>query len=269
MAQSTQQDQQDLATKQFSQKSQNYSVSGLSNTEKDQEEQRRFKKAAHMSLFDSKSYVVIGPGHFIRTKDGDVPAHEVTLSKTIEIGKREVTQAQWESVMGYNPSDVVNPFNPVESISWYEVQAFLDSLNTAPGAFIYRLPTEAEWEFACRAGATSQQSISEAAWYLDNSGEKPHPVGHKMPNEWGLYDMKGNVWEWVQDWYGLYNPDHNVDPGSPEEGRARIIRGGSWWSPAELTTCSYRGNLAPDYKAIILGFRLVRERSAAQDVIEK
>lgn len=216
--------------------------------------------AAFASLFDSTSYVSLPKGVFIRKKDGDVPAHSVAISRTIEIAVHEVTQTQWESVMGYNPSDVVNPYNPVESISWFEVQAFIDSLNAHKSdSYVYRLPTEAEWEYACLGGTIRSQNIEEVAWFSENSGERPHPIKQLRPNEWGLYDMRGNVWEWIDDWYALYDPRENIDPVSPGSGRARIIRGGSWWSPAEITTCSHRGNLAPDYKAIILGFRLVRE----------
>ena len=212
------------------------------------------------SLFDSTYYVTVPKGVFIRKKDGDVPAHSVVISKDLQIGVHEVTQMQWESIMGYNPSDVVNPYNPVESISWFEVQAFIDSLNALKvDTYTYRLPTEAEWEYACLAGAAGSGSVGDVAWFNENSDERPHPIKQLKPNSWGLYDMQGNVWEWVQDWYALYEPDKNVDPDSPTSGRARIIRGGSWWSPAEITTCSHRGNLAPDYKAIILGFRLVRE----------
>ena len=213
------------------------------------------------SLFDSTSYIQLSPGTFIRSQDGDIPAHNVSIMKDIQIGINEVTQAQWEVIMGYNPSDVINPYNPVESISWFEVNAFIDSLNViSRDSFVYRLPTEAEWEYACHAGASGASTLHEVAWFSENAEERPHPVRQKKANKWGLYDMQGNVWEWVQDWYGLYDPENNIDPIPPSSGRARIIRGGSWWSPAEITTCSHRGNLAPDYKAIILGFRLVRER---------
>ena len=218
------------------------------------------KDVSLASLFDSTSYVVLPKGVFVRKKESDVPAHSVVISKSIQIGTHEVTQMQWESIMGYNPSDVVNPYNPVESISWFEVQSFIDSLNVLKDdVYTYRLPTEAEWEYACLAGSVAAGPIDEVAWFNENSDERPHPIKQLSPNSWGLYDMRGNVWEWVQDWYALYEPKENVDPGSPGSGRARIIRGGSWWSPAEITTCSHRGNLAPDYKAIILGFRLVRE----------
>ena len=228
--------------------------------QKDEPAGRLGKELAMASLFDSTSYVSLPKGVFIRKKDGDVPAHSVVISKDIEIGIHEVTQLQWESVMAYNPSDVVNPYNPVESISWFEVQQFLDSLNVhKTDVYTYRLPTEAEWEYACLAGTVGAGQVNDVAWYNENSEERPHPIKQLHPNSWGVYDMRGNVWEWVQDWYALYEPDNNVDPVSLSAGRARIIRGGSWWSPAEITTCSHRGNLAPDYKAIILGFRLVRE----------
>ena len=218
------------------------------------------------SLFDSTSYIQLPKGTFMRKKDGEIPAHAVSIAKDIEIGVNEVTQAQWTAIMRYNPSDVVNPYNPVESISWFEVHAFIDSLNTLhEDGYVYRLPTEAEWEYACHAGSSGSGALGEVAWFNENAEERPHPVRQKKANQWGMYDMQGNVWEWVSDWYGLYDPDNNVDPGSPNNGRARVIRGGSWWSPAEITTCSHRGNLAPDYKAIILGFRLVREIPMADE----
>ena len=229
-------------------------------------EERHILDKALVSLFASSNYVPVSPGTFERKNDDDPVYHKVSVTKTIEIGRHEVTQAQWAAVMGHNPSDVKNWYNPVESISWFEVQDFLDSLNAygaqsnEPGDFLYRLPTEAEWEYVCRAGSQSRDTLENVAWFNGNAYEKPHPVGHKKPNAWGVFDMQGNVWEWVDDWYGMYDPKQNIDPVSPASGRARIIRGGSWWSPAEESTCSYRGNLAPDYKAIILGFRLVREK---------
>lgn len=228
--------------------------------EQEREEKSRLLALAKASLFDDASYVRIPAGHFERRGEGSVPTHTVIISRTIEMGLYEVTQAQWEAVMGFNPSSEPGPFNPVESVSWYQVQAFMDSLNSfQEGPLLYRLPTEAEWEYACVAGSRDGTPLQEKAWYAENAGEKHHPVGQKARNEWGIHDMRGNVWEWVQDWYGLYDPEIATDPQSGEEGRSRVIRGGSWWSPADITTCSHRGNLAPDYKATILGFRIVRE----------
>ena len=232
----------------------------LAQQAQDEEDQKVLLDTARKSLFDAASYVSIPPGIFERVGENSGAVHEVAITKLISMGRHEVTQAQWESIMRSNPSDRKGAFHPVESVSWFDAKAFLDSLNAMDSSdFLYRLPTEAEWEYACRANADKEQSLEDAGWYVDNAGESTHRVGQKTPNGWGLFDMRGNVWEWVEDWYGLYDKKADLDPLAVEEGRARIIRGGSWWSPAEFSTCSYRGNLAPDYKATILGFRVVRE----------
>ena len=143
------------------------------------------KENARASLYDSTQYITLPKGVFIRKRDGDVPAHSVVISKEIQIGIHEVTQVQWEAVMGYNPSDVVNPYNPVESISWFEVQSFIDSLNVhSADTYAYRLPTEAEWEYACLAGTVSSGQISDVAWFNENSEERPHPIKQLEPNRW-------------------------------------------------------------------------------------
>ena len=227
---------------------------------REMEDRRVVLDAARASLFDDASYISIPPGIYLRHDEEAGASYQIAITKNIWMGRHEVTQAQWESVMGENPSDHRGGFNPVESVSWFEAKAFLDSLNALDASGIhYRLPTEAEWEYACRVGEEDAMELNDVGWYIDNAGESPHPVGQKKANAWGLFDMRGNVWEWVEDWYALYDPEQEIDPLSTREGRARVIRGGSWWSPAEYSTCSYRGNLAPDYKAIILGFRIVRE----------
>ena len=139
------------------------------------------------------------------------PQHRVTISRPFYLGKYEVTQAQWEAVMGNNPSRFDGRNNPVEQVSWEDVRVFIARLNAHEGHTRYRLPTEAEWEYAARAGSTSAYSfgddaarLGQYAWYGDNSGKTTHPVGQKLPNAWGLHDMHGNVWEWVQGWYGDY-----------------------------------------------------------------
>jgi formylglycine-generating enzyme required for sulfatase activity len=138
-----------------------------------------------------------------------IPAVKVTISKPFYLGKYEVTQEQWYAVMGNNPAKFHGQKNPVESVSWDDAQAFINCLNQKEGHIRYRLPTEAEWEYAARAGTTTEyffgnsaSDLSRYAWYEDNSGYTTHPVGQKQPNPWGLYDIYGNVWEWVQDWYG-------------------------------------------------------------------
>ena len=161
------------------------------------------------------------------------PAHRVTLS-SYYICETEVTQALWLEVMGVNPSNFIGDNLPVESVSWEDVQSFLVELNALMGK-TFRLPTEAEWEYAARGGNKSMgykyagsNTASEVAWYYNNAGSKTHPVASKKPNELGLYDMSGNVWEWCQDWYGSYSGVVETNPTGPETGTYRVLRSGSW-----------------------------------------
>ena len=193
------------------------------------------------------------------------PVHSVTLSDYY-IGKYEVTQAQWEAVMGSNPSHFTGfegDNRPVEWVSWEDIQKFIAKLNQKTGK-TYRLPTEAEWEYAARGGNKSQgykyagsNEIGEVAWYKENSGNKTHPVGQKQPNELGLYDMTGNVWEWCQDWYGDYSSASRTDPTGPASGSSRVLRGGCWWYIAGYCRVSYRIHDYPSVRSGIFGFRLV------------
>jgi len=192
------------------------------------------------------------------------PVHQVTINYSFLMGKYEVTQAQWQSVMGDNPSlfkDCVNC--PVESVSWDDAQNFINKLNAGNDGFRYRLPTEAEWEYACRAGTTGDYAgnLSEMAWYRENSGDKTHVVGGKQPNAWGLADMHGNVWEWCQDWY------HETYYGVPTDGSAwlsggepnfRVVRGGSWFDLASnLRSADRSKNYASGARGNRYGFRVV------------
>jgi len=193
------------------------------------------------------------------------PAHQVTVS-SFRMGKYEVTQAEWEAVMGSNPSNFQNcPDCPVEYVNWNDVQDFIRKLNNASGGN-YRLPTEAEWEFAARGGNRSSgtkysgsYNISGAGWYDGNSGSRTHRVGQKQANELGLYDMSGNVWEWCSDWYGenFYSNGLGNNPRGPSAGSYRVLRGGSWFRRAWICRVSYRGTSAPDYRNSGNGFRLV------------
>ena len=196
--------------------------------------------------------------------DREKPTHSVTLSDYY-IGKYEVTQAQWRAVMGSNPSKWEGDNLPVENVSWNDIQEFIKKLNAQTGKK-FRLPTEAEWEYAARGGNQSKgykysgsNSISEVAWYDGNSGGKTHPVGQKSPNELGIYDMSGNVWEWCQDWYSssAYSSSSQTNPTGPNSGSHRVLRGGSWDNAASRSRVSDRGNNSPDDRFNRGGFRLV------------
>ena len=193
------------------------------------------------------------------------PIHRVTVSD-FYIGKYEVSQKQWREVMGSNPSYNKNCDNcPVERVSWNDIQAFLRKLNAKTGK-TYRLPTEAEWEYAARGGNKSRgykysgsNTIDEVAWYSSNSGSKTHPVGTKKPNELGIYDMSGNVWEWCQDsWHGNYNGAPTDGSAWGGNGSSRVYRGGSWSHSASSCRVAIRINYAPSDGYYGLGFRVAR-----------
>jgi len=206
--------------------------------------------------------VLIRPGKFLmgsETAADEKPVHEVTISQQFYLGKYEVTQAQWEAVMGSNPSYIKGASLPVEQVSWEDCQLFIEKLN-GKGVGTFRLPTEAEWEYACRAGTTGDYAgdLAELAWYNANSESKTHPVGTKKPNPWGLYDMHGNVWEWCQDWYGTYSQEKQIDPKGAAGGSDRVFRGGSWYSSAYGCRSASRLWFWPSLRSFSLGFRLVR-----------
>jgi formylglycine-generating enzyme required for sulfatase activity len=191
------------------------------------------------------------------------PTHKVTVSD-FYIGKYEVTQAQWKAVMGSNPSYYKGDNLPVENVSWNDVQEFIRKLNAKTGEN-YRLPTEAEWEYAARGGASSRgykysgsNNVGEVAWYGDNSGSKTHTVGQKRANELGIYDMSGNVWEWCRDWYGSYSSSAQQNPTGAYSGSYRVARGGSWDYYAQSVRVPNRGINTPGDRSRGIGFRLVR-----------
>ncbi len=200
--------------------------------------------------------------------DNERPVHCVKISGPFQMGRFPVTQAQWKTVMGHNPSYFLNGDEslPVEQVSWEDIQLFVARLNALNDGFSYRLPTEAEWEYAARAGeAEPNGRLDELAWYAANSGGKPHSVGTKKPNAWGLHDMYGNVWEWVQDCYdpNYYSASPQIDPTGPAEGRARAHRGGGFGTAADFCRSAFRIGCSPDARYNITGFRLVRTRAVA------
>jgi formylglycine-generating enzyme required for sulfatase activity len=207
--------------------------------------------------------VPISPGTFTMGDGGD--AHQVILTQNYWLGKTEVTQREWQSVMGNNPSSFKGDDLPVESVSWDDAMAFCRKLTEReraagrlPEDYVYTLPTEAQWEYACRSGTKGDYAgnLNAMAWYDQNSGNTTHPVGQKQANAWGLSDMHGNVWEWCADWYGNYPGGSVTDPTGPASGSFRVIRGGSWGYAAEGCRSASRGWDGPVYRNYNLGFRL-------------
>ena len=193
----------------------------------------------------------------------EVPVHQVSLSNDYYIGKNEVTQALWQSVMGNNPSYYKGKNLPMENISWKDCQKFISKLNKKTGRK-FRLPTEAEWEYAARGGNKScgyqysgSSNISDVAWYEGNSGNKTHPVGTKQANELGIYDMSGNVEEWCQDWYDSYGSSSQSNPTGAVSGAFRVNRGGNYFVDSMFCRSSCRSFITPYYHDIRLGLRLV------------
>jgi formylglycine-generating enzyme required for sulfatase activity len=193
-------------------------------------------------------------------------AHKVTITKPFYMGRSEVTQKEWRQIMGTTPSYTVGENNPVDSVSWEDVQEFISRLNNLEGSNIYRLPTEAEWEYAARAGTTTAFSFGDDAsklalyaWYYTNSGLQTHPVMQLSSNDWDLFDMHGNVYEWVEDWYSgnYYSNSPEMNPSGPETGSWRVIRGGSWSNDTNYCRSAFRLNGAPDVRYRLHGFRLV------------
>jgi formylglycine-generating enzyme required for sulfatase activity/tetratricopeptide (TPR) repeat protein len=205
---------------------------------------------------------LVPAGRFIMGDKSNGPIHQVTIESDFYLGKYPVTQAQWEAVMGSNPSKFIGPELPVEQVSWEDCQLFIKRLNVLTDGK-YRLPTEAEWEYACRAASTStycfgdnEAYLEEYAWFRANSGSQTQPVGKKKPNAWGLHDMHGNVWEWCLDWYGDYPSGVVTNPFGASSGTERVPRGGGWYDDACYVTSTVRGGSASDGRFTHLGFRL-------------
>jgi formylglycine-generating enzyme required for sulfatase activity len=199
----------------------------------------------------------------------ELPVHQVTLTNSFYLGRYEVTQAQWTARMGSNPSNFQNASpevpadqvskRPVERVSWDTVEGYLSATG-------FRLPTEAEWEYACRAGtqtpfyngSTDDSTVGTLAWYSPNSGGQTRPVGGKLANAFGFHDMLGNVWEWVNDWYGGYTADAQTNPAGPAGSTSRVRRGGSWSLGPVVLRSSGRNGATPGYTSYSLGFRVAR-----------
>jgi formylglycine-generating enzyme required for sulfatase activity len=203
-------------------------------------------------------FVLIPAGSFqmgSNVLDDEKPVHTVSITKAFYLGKYEVTQGQWTQIMGENPSWFKGENLPVEQVFWSDAQEFIRRLNLKEGRDGYRLPTEAEWEYAARAGLDSWPSAKDAlgqvAWYAENAGGATHPVGGKKPNAWGLCDMLGNVNEWVADWFSsvYYAQSPAKDPAGPSSGTFRARRGGSWSDEAANCRPARRAFDAPDSSA--------------------
>lgn len=207
-------------------------------------------------------FVYVPTGSFdMGSNDGDPdekPQHRVTISQGFYLGKTEVTQAQWKAVMGVYPSKFKGDNLPVENVSWDDVTDFIGKLNTQNRGVVYRLPTEAEWEYACRAGTKEPIAgeLEAMAWFGEGDGGTTHPVGQKQPNAWGLSDIYGNVGEWVQDWYGSYRGEAQTDPNGTSSGPGRVLRGSSFNSPTSRLRSTLRGFNTPDSHFSHYGFRL-------------
>ena len=212
---------------------------------------------------------VIPAGTFTMVDRYRSTAHKVTLSQPFMLGVHEVTEEQFAKVMGFNPSGLSfkGAQYPVEQVSWTEAMEFCRKLSALPeeraAGRVYRLPTEAQWEYACRGGTTTEygfggefSDLGQYAWYSSNSGNQRHPVGQKQPNAWGLYDMHGNVWEWCSDWYDKYPSGGVTDPAGAQSGSYRVRRGGSWYDSDEYCRSAFRNGVIPSSRFISNGFRV-------------
>jgi len=204
----------------------------------------------------------------------EIPAHRVVFPEGFYLGRTEVTREQWVELMATRPGPESEWQRedwrrlPVVSVSWFDVQAFISALNKRDPRASYRLPTEAEWEYAARAGSEGLRPVNikqlgDYAWYIDSSGDVLHPVGTRAANPWGLYDLYGNVWEWLQDWYASdqYAVSETVNPRGPERGEKKTRRGGSYHCPVHLIRPAYRSADKPGVAYSVVGFRLIAEPS--------
>ena len=225
-------------------------------------------RAGEARVFDGMEFAWVPAGEFLmgsasaEADDDERPVTRVRISRGFWLGRYEVTQAEWEAVTGTNPAEFSGCGRcPVERVSWDDAQGIIRRLNGRAGGSGYRLPTEAEWEYAARAGTSGDRyapNPDAIAWYYENSGGRPHPVGRKAPNAWGLHDMLGNVYEWVQDWYGDYPGGTVTDTRGPGSGSVRVRRGGAWSNDAGFCRAPSRDYGAPGFHYNAVGFRLLR-----------
>jgi formylglycine-generating enzyme required for sulfatase activity len=231
--------------------------------------------ALDMIWINPGTFIMGSPTDELGRQDSEIP-HQVTLTKGYWLGKYEVTQAQYKAIMKVNPSEFKGADLPVEMVSWYDAMEFCEKLTEIekaagrlPAGYEYALPTEAQWEYACRAGTTTALNsgknlsaqyecpeMDEVGWYVGNSDGMTHPVGQKQPNAWGLYDMHGNVHEWCLDWYGDYPTSSVTDPTGPARGSDRVVRGGSWINYADYCRSAYRNGGRPDSRYLDCGFHV-------------
>lgn len=212
----------------------------------------------------------------IQPKTGELqdetPAHRVVVSRPFYIGQTEVTQQQWLAVMENKPGDPGLWHRkdwqqlPVTAVSWFMARAFVRELTTMDAQYAYRLPTEAEWEYVAKAGSPRLRPVTLAeledhVWYIDNSGDIPHAVATRQANAFGVYDMLGSVWEWVDDWYdaNTYTRDTRIDPEGPRQGQSKVRRGGSYHCPLHMVRPGYRSANAPDTRYDVFGLRVIAE----------
>jgi formylglycine-generating enzyme required for sulfatase activity len=217
---------------------------------------------------DGQKYVWIPPGQFLKgcsTNDGECfpdeyPQRKITLTRGFWLAVTETTQAQFEKLMGYNPSILEGATLPADSVSWVEADAYCSAVNG-------RLPSDAEWEYAARAGTSSSRygNLDDIAWYWNNSNFTTHPVGTKKPNAFGLYDMLGNVVEWTYTWYWVQLNQENINPTGPSTAEYKELRGGGWWDDESLVRVSYRRHFETTDEDYNIGFRCAQSGPQQQE----
>jgi formylglycine-generating enzyme required for sulfatase activity len=252
----------------------NKEIEGLNKKIKELKNKEEPEKIAKQDNSIGMKFTLIPAGEFnmgSEERNDEKPVHKVKINIPFYLGTYPVIQREWKVVMGdnNNPSHFKGDDLPVEKVSWDKVQEFIKKLNENESTDKYRLPSEAEWEYACRAGTTTRYSFSDDesklgdyGWYDKNSEGKTHPVGQKEPNSWGLYDMHGNVWEWLQDEWHVNYDDAHTDGSAWESGDSayRVFRGGSWINLAWACRSALRAHRDPRLRADSLGFRLLKEQ---------